>query len=204
MTGNGTARPPARPAVRAGYGRGDTSPSSYASSYTPSFTSFVRERGPLLMRVSRSLTADPWDAEDLLQTALTKVYLAWEHIADHSCVDGYLRRTLVNTRTSQWRRRRVDEIPCGELPEPETEPVPPDPAEEQAARDVLWRAVLALPERQRAMVVLRFYEDLSEAQTAAALGVSVGTVKSAVSRALDKLRDDPRLAVDHPARQYAS
>ncbi len=167
-----------------------------AATVTPlTFTSYVRARGPVLLRTARSLTSNPSDAEDLLQTALTKTYLAWERIEDQRALDGYVRRALVNTRTSQWRKRRVDEYSCEELPEPE--PVPgPDPAERQAVRDAVWRAVLALPERQRAMVVLRYYEDQSEAQTAAVLGVSVGTVKSAVSRALAKLREDPRLLAD--------
>jgi RNA polymerase sigma-70 factor (sigma-E family) len=161
----------------------------------PTFSTYVRTRGPVLLRTARSLTANPCDAEDLLQTALTKTYLAWDRIADHRALDGYVRRALLNTRTSLWRRRRVDEFAVGELPEPE--PVPgPDPAEQQAVRDAMWRAVCALPPRQRAMVVLRYYEDLSEAQTAQVLGVSVGTVKSAVSRALAKLREDPQLAAD--------
>ncbi|MER0246423.1 SigE family RNA polymerase sigma factor [Streptomyces sp. 796.1] len=159
----------------------------------PSFTSYVRERGPVLLRTARSLTANPSDAEDLLQTALTKTYLAWERIEDHRALDGYVRRALVNTRTSQWRKRKVDEFSCEELPEPD--PVPaPDPAEQQVLRDAMWRAVVRLPDRQRAMVVLRYYEDLSEAQTAEVLGVSIGTVKSAVSRALGKLREDPELS----------
>ncbi|MCX2967871.1 SigE family RNA polymerase sigma factor [Streptomyces sp. TRM70308] len=161
----------------------------------PSFTSYVRQRGPVLLRTARSLTANPCDAEDLLQTALTKTYQAWDRIEDHRALDGYVRRALVNTRTSQWRKRRVDEYACEELPEPE--PLPgPDPAEQQAVRDAMWRAVRKLPPRQRAMVVLRYYEDLSEAQTAAVMGVSIGTVKSAVSRALAKLREDPELASD--------
>ncbi|MGH3312211.1 MAG: SigE family RNA polymerase sigma factor [Streptomyces sp.] len=159
------------------------------------FTSYVQARGPVLLRTARSLTADPCDAEDLLQTALTKTYLAWERIEDHRALDGYVRKALLNTRTSQWRKRRVDEFACDELPEPE--PLEgPDPAEAQAVRDAMWRAMLKLPARQRAMVVLRYYEDLSEAQTAAVLDVSVGTVKSAVSRALVKLRQDPQLAAD--------
>jgi RNA polymerase sigma-70 factor (sigma-E family) len=147
----------------------------------------------VLLRTARSLTANPSDAEDLLQTALTKTYLAWERIEDHRALDGYVRRALVNTRTSQWRKRRVEEFACGKLPEPEEVPAP-DPAEQQALREAMWRSILRLPDRQRAMVVLRYYEDLSEAQTAAVLGVSVGTVKSAVSRALAKLREDPDLA----------
>jgi len=169
---------PARTTVRPGY---------------PSFASYVRDRQPVLLRTARSLTANPCDAEDLLQTALTKTYVAWDRIEDHGALDGYVRRALLNTRTSQWRKRKVDEFTCDELPEPPLTPGLGDPAEHQALRDAMWRAVLKLPARQRAMVVLRYYEDLSEAQTAEVLGVSIGTVKSAVSRALGKLREDPEL-----------
>jgi RNA polymerase sigma-70 factor (sigma-E family) len=166
--------------------------SKHGASTYPSFASYVQARGPVLLRTARSLTANPSDAEDLLQTALTKTYVAWNRIEDHRALDGYVRRALLNTRTSQWRKRRVDEFACDELPEPELVPLE-DPAEQQGLRDAMWRAILRLPARQRAMVVLRYYEDLSEAQTAEVLGVSVGTVKSAVSRALGKLRDDPEL-----------
>ncbi|MEU2775682.1 SigE family RNA polymerase sigma factor [Streptomyces sp. NPDC007162] len=161
----------------------------------PSFASYVRARQPVLLRTARSLTGNPSDAEDLLQTALAKTYVAWERIEDHRALDGYVRRALLNTRTSQWRKRRVDEFVCDELPEPEPVPGEDDPAERQALRDAMWRAIMKLPARQRAMVVLRYYEDLSEVQTAEVLGVSVGTVKSAVSRALGKLREDPELVV---------
>lgn len=157
-----------------------------------SFSSYVRARGPVLLRTARSLTANPCDAEDLLQTALAKTYVAWERIEDHRALDGYVRRALLNTRTSQWRKRKVDEFACEELPE-QGGIAAPDPAEQQSLHDAMWRAVLKLPDRQRAMVVLRYYEDLSEAQTAEVLGVSIGTVKSAVSRALGKLREDPEL-----------
>jgi RNA polymerase sigma-70 factor (sigma-E family) len=169
---------------------GKTRPPSY-----PSFTSYVSARQPVLLRTARSLTANPSDAEDLLQTALAKTYVAWERIEDHRALDGYVRRALLNTRTSQWRKRKVDEFACEELPEPEPRPGDGDPAEKQALHDAMWRAIMKLPARQRAMVVLRYYEDLSEAQTAEVLGVSVGTVKSAVSRALGKLREDPELGV---------
>jgi DNA-directed RNA polymerase specialized sigma24 family protein len=74
----------------------------------PSFSAYVAARQPLLLRTARSLTANPSDAEDLLQTALTKTYVAWERIEDHRALDGYVRRALVNTRTSQWRKRKVD------------------------------------------------------------------------------------------------
>ncbi|WP_345581184.1 SigE family RNA polymerase sigma factor [Streptomyces prasinosporus] len=158
----------------------------------PSFSSYMRARHPVLLRTARSLTGNPSDAEDLLQTALAKTYVAWERIEDHRALDGYVRRALLNTRTSQWRKRKVDEFACDELPEPDPAPGD-DPAERQALRDAMWRAIMRLPARQRAMVVLRYYEDLSEVQTAEVLGVSVGTVKSAVSRALGKLREDPEL-----------
>ncbi|MER5749509.1 SigE family RNA polymerase sigma factor [Streptomyces sp. NPDC002088] len=161
----------------------------------PSFSSYVRARHSVLLRTARSLTANSSDAEDLLQTALTKTYVAWERIEDHRALDGYVRRALVNTRTSQWRKRKVDEFSCEELPEPEPVPGGDDPAEQQALHDAMWRAIMKLPDRQRAMVVLRYYEDLSEVQTAEVLGVSVGTVKSAVSRALGKLREDPELGL---------
>jgi RNA polymerase sigma-70 factor (sigma-E family) len=161
------------------------------SANTTQFTAYVRTKGPTLLRTARALTPNPADAEDLLQTALTKTYLAWDRIDDHRAVDGYVRRTLVNTRTSQWRKRKVDEYSTDELPErPGTGP---DLTEQQAQRDALMRAIVRLPPRQRAMVVLRYYEDMSEVQTAERLGVSVGTVKSAVSRALGKLRHDPEL-----------
>ncbi|MEU8520378.1 SigE family RNA polymerase sigma factor [Streptomyces sp. NPDC048577] len=159
----------------------------------PSFSSYVRARGPVLLRTARSLTANASDAEDLLQTALAKTFVAWERIEDHRALDGYVRRALLNTRTSQWRKRKVDEFVCEELPEPAGRPQA-DPAEQQVLHDAMWSAVMKLPDRQRAMVVLRYYEDLSEAQTAEILGVSIGTVKSAVSRALRKLREDPELA----------
>ncbi|MCF2537571.1 SigE family RNA polymerase sigma factor [Streptomyces nigra] len=172
----------------------DAATRSLPNAAYPSFSSYVRARQPVLLRTARSLTANPSDAEDLLQTALAKTYVAWERIEDHRALDGYVRRALLNTRTSQWRKRKVDEFACEELPEPE--PLPghdDDPAERQALRDAMWRAIMRLPARQRAMVVLRYYEDLSEVQTAEVLGVSVGTVKSAVSRALGKLREDPEL-----------
>ncbi|WP_327344805.1 SigE family RNA polymerase sigma factor [Streptomyces europaeiscabiei] len=158
----------------------------------PSFSAYVKARQPVLLRTARSLTANPCDAEDLLQTALAKTYVAWERIEDHRALDGYVRRALLNTRTSQWRKRKVDEFACDELPEPDGVQAA-DPAEQQVLHDAMWRAIMKLPARQRAMVVLRYYEDLSEVQTAEVLGVSVGTVKSAVSRALGKLREDPEL-----------
>ncbi|AKZ56721.1 RNA polymerase sigma factor [Streptomyces ambofaciens ATCC 23877] len=194
-----TAQAPAQAPAKAP-ARGSARATALAAARTqtfpyPSFSSYVKARQPVLLRTARSLTANPSDAEDLLQTALTKTYVAWDRIEDHRALDGYVRRALLNTRTSQWRKRKVDEFACDELPEPEPVPGGDDPAERQALRDAMWRAIMKLPARQRAMVVLRYYEDLSEVQTAEVLGVSVGTVKSAVSRALGKLRDDPELGI---------
>ncbi|GAA2476765.1 SigE family RNA polymerase sigma factor [Streptomyces thermolineatus] len=161
------------------------------ASVPDTFDGYVRARRPVLLRTARSLVPHPYDAEDLLQTALAKTFVAWERLEDRGAADGYVRRVLLNTRTSQWRRRKVDEYTTGEVPEP-LYPVA-CPAEAQALHDALWRAVRRLPARQRDMLVLRYYEDLSEAQTAQVLGVSVGTVKSSVSRALARLRVDASL-----------
>jgi RNA polymerase sigma-70 factor (sigma-E family) len=173
--------------------RTGASPNSTTVGEAWAFSEYVQARGPVLLRTARSLTPNPADAEDLLQTALAKTYQAWDRIDDKRAVEGYVRRVLVNTRTSQWRRRRVEEFATDELPEildPEQ-----DTTERYALRDAMWRAVRTLPPRQQAMVVLRYYEDLTEVQTAEILGTSVGTVKSAVSRALAKLRLDASL---HP------
>ena len=161
------------------------------------FRSYVVGRSAALLRTAYLLTGNRADAEDLLQTTLAKTYLAWDRIRDREAVDGYVRRVMVNTQTSWWRRRKVDEHPTDELPEPGGGR---DATDDLDLHDALWTALASLPKRQRAMVVLRYYEDLSEAETAAVLGVSVGAVKSATSRALAKLRDssglwdDPRLA----------
>jgi RNA polymerase sigma-70 factor (sigma-E family) len=156
------------------------------------FRQYVAARSPALMRTAYLLTGNRADAEDLLQTALAKTYLAWDRIQERDALDGYVRRVLVNTQTSWWRRRKVDEYPTGELPERGTGR---DATEDLVLHDALWTALSGLPKRQRAAVVLRYYEDLSEAETAQVLGVSVGTVKSTTSRALIKLRDSAGL---HP------
>ena len=162
------------------------------------FRSYVAARSPALLRTAYALTGNRADAEDLLQTALAKTYLSWGRIREREAVDGYVRRVMVNTQTSWWRRRRVDERPTGELPE---RPSGRDATADLDLHDALWTALASLPKRQRAIVVLRYYEDLSEAETAAVMGVSVGTVKSATSRALARLRDgsglrdDPRLTL---------
>ncbi|MDP9797929.1 RNA polymerase sigma-70 factor (sigma-E family) [Catenuloplanes nepalensis] len=154
------------------------------------FRDFVSARSGALLRTAYLLAGDWATAEDLLQTALTKTYLAWRRLGQIEAVEPYARRVLVNTATSWWRRRWHGERPTEVLPERAA----PDEIEAQLERDALWRHVRALPTRQRAVLVLRFYEDLSEAQTAAMLNISPGTVKSQTFRALNALRQ--RLAAE--------
>lgn len=169
------------------------------------FREFVAARSGALLRTAYLLAGDWGTAEDLLQTALTKTYLAWKRLGTIEAVEPYTRRVLVNTATSWWRRRWHGERPTGDLPEQPG----PDRHEEALERDVLWRHVRALPVRQRAVLVLRFYEDLSEAQTAELLDISPGTVKSQTSRALAtlrrRLRADGLIPADlpEPARRPA-
>ena len=154
----------------------------------------MAERGPALLRAAMRLTSDRAEAEDLLQAALAKTYLAWDRIRDRAAVDGYVRRAMVNTQISWWRRRKLDIYPTDELPD---RPVD-DHTRRSELRDALGRALRRLPERQRLAVMLRYYEDMSEAEIAEILGVSVGTVKSTVSRAVARLRDDDALGDDFP------
>ncbi|SCE76610.1 SigE family RNA polymerase sigma factor [Micromonospora mirobrigensis] len=148
------------------------------------FREFVAARSAALLRTAYLLAGDWATAEDLLQTALTKTYLAWKRLGGIEAIEPYARRVMVNTSTSWWRRRWHGERPTEVLPEL----AGTDEIEQQLDRDVLWRHLSALPARQRAVLVLRFYEDLSEAQTAALLEISPGTVKSQTSRALGTLR----------------
>jgi RNA polymerase sigma-70 factor (sigma-E family) len=150
------------------------------------FAGFVAARRAALLRVALMLTTDRSDAEDLLQAALARTYLAWERINDRSALDGYVRRAMVNINISWWRRRRLKEYPTDELPDM---PVA-DHSQDSELRDTLDRLLDRLPARQRTAVVLRYYEDLTENEIAETLGVSVGTVKSTVSRAMAKLREE--------------
>jgi RNA polymerase sigma-70 factor (sigma-E family) len=155
------------------------------------FEAYVAGRSPALLRTAYLLTGNRADAEDLLQTALAKTYLAWDRIRDREALDGYVRRVLVTTQTSFWRRKRPEAL-YDEVPE-----VPGrDAHADSDLHAALWTALSGLTRKQRAVVVLRFYEDLPEAETARVLGVAVGTVKSTTSRALAALRDDPTLRDD--------
>lgn len=156
------------------------------------FHDYVAARGATLLRTAYLLTGNHADAEDLVQTALAKTYLSWRRIQDRGALDSYVRRAMVNTHISWWRRRKIDEYPTDVLPE-----VPaPDPTTRTDLRDALWKALGRLPRRQRAAVVLRYYEDLTEPEVAQVLGVNVGTVKSTVSRAVAKLRESAEFRGD--------
>jgi RNA polymerase sigma-70 factor (sigma-E family) len=149
------------------------------------FSEYMVARQPGLLRTAYLLTGDRHAAEDLVQTTLAKLYLAWDRVQRRELVDAYARRILVNEHTSLWRRAwRRHETSTDRLPER-----PVGFADPVAARnEALWQFVLSLPRKQRAVVVLRYYEELSEVETAEVLGVTVGTVKSQASRALAAMR----------------
>ena len=138
------------------------------------FSAFATSRWPGLVRLAFGLTGDRWLAEDIAQTALTRAYVAWRRVSRADDPDAYLRRILVNASHRRFRRRRVAEQP-GDPPETPVE----GPAD--------------LPPRQRAVIVLRYWEDLTDTQIAATLGCSPGTVRSQLSRALAKLLESPAL-----------
>ena len=150
------------------------------------FAAYVRARQDAFVRFGYLLTGDRMAGEDLAQIALAKLYLKWDTIRQVRSTDAWVRRVMVNEHASWWRRswRRRENLDV-------------DPARDSERRGAvdtapidreLWAQVMALPPRQRAAVALRYYEDLTEAQTAEILGCSVGTVKSQVHRSLATLR----------------
>lgn len=156
------------------------------------FENFVAARSTALWRSAYLLTGDPQRAEDLLQTALVKAWRRWDSITRREAVESYVRAAIATTYTDWWRRRWNGEVPTGELPE---QAAPAESAVVDVRQDVL-AALARLPRGQRAVVVLRFFDDLTEQQTADTLGVSVGTVKSQTSRALAALRTSPLFATE--------
>ncbi len=161
------------------------------------FDAFVTARASALLRTAYLLTRDRGLAEDLVQTSLAKAWFAWGRIEGQP--DAYVRKIMVNTYSSWWRRRWNGEQATADLPETPAGDAHHGAGTGRESRRVeertdLWRALGRLPKRQRAVVVLRFYEDLSEAETAEIMQCSVGTVKSQASRALAKLRVDPSLS----------
>lgn len=149
------------------------------------FSAWMGARQPALLRTAYLLTGDHHSAEDLVQTTLAKVYLSWDKVQRREVIDGYARRIMVNENNSLWRRAwKKREVSSSEIPDR----VGADDSYDEGQSTTLWAFVQTLPRKQRAVIVLRYYEELSEAETAEALGISVGTVKSQASRALATLR----------------
>jgi RNA polymerase sigma-70 factor (sigma-E family) len=150
------------------------------------FDEYVRTRHDALLRRARTLVRNPLDAQDLLQTALLRTYGRWDDIADKQLADAYVRRVMINTRTEWWRARKLEELPVGQLPDASVK----DSTEQHADRDLLIGIMKTLTPQQRSVVVLRHWERLSTDETATALGMAPGTVKSTLHRALARLRQE--------------
>lgn len=163
------------------------------------FAEYMQARQASLLRTAYLLTGDRHSAEDLVQTSLAKLFLAWDKVHDRGSTDAYVRRIMVNENNSLWRRAwKRREFTSETLPERRIVD-----EYDEGARGALWDLVQTLPRRARAVVVLRYYEQLTEAETAEILGISVGTVKSQTSRALAALRErapelDPRQREEQP------
>ena len=149
------------------------------------FDAFASGRMRELLRFAHVLTGDPHKAADLVQDALERTLLAWHRIERKDDPEAYVRRAIVNRHVSVWRRTRREDLVAD---------TPDRLHDREVTRDdELWLALAGLPPRQRAAVVLRYYEDLTESETAAVLGCSVGTVKSQTWKALARLREHARI-----------
>lgn len=155
-----------------------------------SFREFVVTRSPAMLRSAYLLTGDRGRAEDLLQTALTKAWPRWSRVNRDGTGEAYVRRVMYTTYATWWRRRWRAEVPTAELPD---DAAVRDAHATLAERTELLRALAGLSAGQRAVVVLRYFEDRTEVETAELLGLAVGTVKSHCARALARLRTSPIL-----------
>lgn len=159
------------------------------------FRGFVTARGHALVRTAYLLTGDQQLAEDLVQTALERAVRHWSTIRDVGAAEQYVRRTMYRENISLWRRRRLTELPTALVPEPRRR-ASAEPTEQSVDRIVLRDALRRLGPRQRTVLVLRYFEDLTERQVADLLGISVGTVKSQAHKALQAMRSAcPELAL---------
>ena len=154
------------------------------------FAEFVTARSASLLRTAWLLTGDRGRAEDLVQDALARAWRAWPSVVARDRPEVYVRRVMVNVSISWWRRRWRAEVSTADVPD---RAALVDLTAQADVREAVRAALATLPARQRAVVVLRYFEDLTEAQTAALLGCSVGTVKSQASRALRRLKACPQL-----------
>lgn len=155
------------------------------------FETFVRARSPSLLRAAWLLTGDWFAAEDLVQSALEKVWPKWSTLSHQEFAEAYVRRAVTTTFLRGRRRRWAGELPAAQLPEA----VAQDEYEGADRRSAIFAVLLRLPRRQRAVLTWRYYGDLTERQTAAAMGCSVGTVKRYTARALATLRREPNIVV---------
>ena len=170
------------------------------------FAAFVHARGDHHLRMAALLTGDPQDAEDLVQTSLVKLYRAWPRLDTSTDPDAYLRRIIVNTRRSWWRARWRRETPVPEIPD--MTHADDDPGDRLATGALVRQALARLPRQQRAVLVLRYCEDLPEAEVAALLGCTPGTVKThahrgvrALRASLGELGDSAASATSRPASE---
>ena len=151
------------------------------------FREFMHGRWPVMVRLAYALTGDQGHAEEVAQTAFAKAYMAWSRVSKAGNPDAYVRQIVINENRNRFRKRRVREFPT------ETPPDTPARVADLDDRTALLDALRALAPRQRAVIVLRYWLDLSESEAAAALNCSVGTVKSQASRALATLRKNSEL-----------
>lgn len=167
------------------------------------FEQYVRARGPALVRFAQLITGNDQLAEDLTQEVLVRAYARWDRVLRTDSPDSYLRRAVVNARTSWWRRRLNRERPM-DLTGVQLHQAVDGPETAASEHDALWREVCALPVQQRAVVVLRYYEDLDDAAIANILACSPATVRTHAMRALAKLRaarQQPDRAPTSPATE---
>ncbi len=151
------------------------------------FDTFVRTRTASLLRAAYLLTGDQYLAEDLVQSALARTHRYWRRLHDSGNAEAYTRKVMYHLQASWWRRGRVAESLLGDVPEPRRGGGP-DHADSSSVRLALQQALLKLTPKQRAVLVLRFFEDRTENETAEVLGVAPGTVKSQTAKALARLR----------------
>ncbi|MDF5753053.1 SigE family RNA polymerase sigma factor [Spongiactinospora sp. TRM90649] len=150
------------------------------------FEQFVRARGGALYRYGFVLTGNADDADDLVQEALLRLEGAWARVRKKDDPEGYVRTIMARQHVSWWRRTRREDL-TSEVPEVGYRDLRFERVEESAG-SALWQELRALPRKQRTVLVLRYYQDLSDDEIAATLGISAGTVRSQASRALSKLR----------------
>lgn len=153
------------------------------------FDAFVVSTASELLRFAYLLTGDRALSQDLVQQALMKAHRAWKGAVRADKPSAYVRRVIINEHTSWRRRRRNTEVVQADLPDR----VLPDGLDDLVARDAMWRALDRLPRRQRAVLVLRYYEDRADGEIAGLLGCAEGTVRSLASRAFETLRAHPGL-----------